>query len=133
MNLSAVAVLPADDTLLTGPLETAGDVHFTLCNPPFFDSEDPTEGEQARARRPPPPGAPSGLREEVSCPGGERAFVGRMIAESVTLRDRCRYGPDWGRQLRTGSGYTESAAVSVHAIFFLHCRAFPAFVLNSKR
>ncbi|XP_037071657.1 RNA N6-adenosine-methyltransferase mettl16-like [Pollicipes pollicipes] len=73
-----VQVLEADASLVTGPLQSAGPVHFTLCNPPFFDSESPAEGGEARARRP------------VACPGGERAFVGRLIAESPQLADRCR-------------------------------------------
>ncbi|KAF0302207.1 U6 small nuclear RNA (adenine-(43)-N(6))-methyltransferase [Amphibalanus amphitrite] len=84
-----VKVLEADDTLLTGPLRAAGPVHFTLCNPPFFDS-DPADPEAPAPRRPPPPAASTGVLHEVSCPGGERAFVTQMIKESAALADRCR-------------------------------------------
>ncbi|XP_043194380.1 RNA N6-adenosine-methyltransferase mettl16-like [Amphibalanus amphitrite] len=84
-----VKVLEADGTLLTGPLRAAGPVHFTLCNPPFFDS-DPADPEAPAPRRPPPPAASTGVLHEVSCPGGERAFVTQMIKESAALADRCR-------------------------------------------
>ena len=86
---AVLPVLEADDTLLTGPLRSAGPVHFTLCNPPFFDS-DPADPEAPPPRRPPPPAAATGVLHEVSCPGGERAFVTKMIEESAALTDRCR-------------------------------------------
>ncbi|GMK58629.1 hypothetical protein CspeluHIS016_0600710 [Cutaneotrichosporon spelunceum] len=56
---------------------------FTMCNPPFFAS--PGEVLASRALKGPAPGAPTAAVNEEVTRGGEEAFVGAMVAESVAL------------------------------------------------
>ncbi|WVR05733.1 hypothetical protein IAU60_002758 [Kwoniella sp. DSM 27419] len=61
---------------------------FTLCNPPFFGSEEELqEGQQGKARG--AHAAPTAAQNELITPGGEVAFVGRMIEESIGMKERC--------------------------------------------
>ncbi len=67
--------------------------HLTLCNPPFHASaEQAAEGTQRKWRN--LGKTPSrdlnfgGQNAELWCPGGERAFVGNMIKESVQFKDK---------------------------------------------
>ncbi|KFY57897.1 hypothetical protein V497_05154 [Pseudogymnoascus sp. VKM F-4516 (FW-969)] len=76
-------LLPLDDL----GLDT---IDFTLTNPPFFTSPADLLASSALKSRPPSSvctGAPS----EMVTPGGETAFVARMIAESVPLGQRVRW------------------------------------------
>ncbi|RLN25873.1 hypothetical protein BBJ28_00000858, partial [Nothophytophthora sp. Chile5] len=54
--------------------------HFVMCNPPFFD--DMKEADTN------PDAACMGSANEMVFPGGDVAFIGSMITESVELRDR---------------------------------------------
>lgn len=56
---------------------------FCMTNPPFFESI-----EQAGLN---PQTAHMGTAEEMVCPGGEAAFVGAMVADSLLLRDRIHW------------------------------------------
>ncbi|PNG99265.1 Ribosomal RNA large subunit methyltransferase F, partial [Tetrabaena socialis] len=56
---------------------------FSMCNPPFFESM------QEAAQN--PNTAFGGTAAEMVCPGGELAFVLRMLAESEALRDRVHW------------------------------------------
>lgn len=56
---------------------------FCMCNPPFFESI-----EAAGLN---PKTAFGGTQEEMVCSGGEQAFVGRIIEDSVSLKHSFRY------------------------------------------
>lgn len=61
--------------------------HATMCNPPFFaDSAEMSSNLEAKAA--PPNAVCSGSANEMVTPGGESAFVARMIEESLVLKDR---------------------------------------------
>ena len=51
---------------------------FTMCNPPFFESMEEAGQNPATAF--------SGTAVEMVCPGGELAFVTRMVADSLQLK-----------------------------------------------
>lgn len=56
---------------------------FCMCNPPFFESM-----EEAGLN---PKTACGGTPEEMVCPGGEKAFIYRLIDDSVKLKQSFRY------------------------------------------
>ena len=81
-----------------------------MCNPPFYASkEEATHSSAAKALLPsavrffhrsrlqavlrPSSQICTGADVEMITPGGEEAFVGRMVNESITLGERCRYVP----------------------------------------
>ena len=65
-------------------------IDFTICNPPFYSStSDLLSSAAAKAR--PPHSACTGADVEMVTPGGEIAFVSRMIDESKGLKDRCQW------------------------------------------
>jgi 23S rRNA (adenine1618-N6)-methyltransferase len=74
------------------PLNDIGlrNIDFTMCNPPFYAS-DSEMLESAKAKSRPPRSACTGAEVEMVTPGGEVAFVSRMIDESVVLRDRVQW------------------------------------------
>ena len=51
---------------------------FTMCNPPFFESMEEAGQNPATAF--------SGTAAEMVCPGGELAFVTRMVTDSLQLK-----------------------------------------------
>lgn len=55
---------------------------FCMCNPPFFESIE----EAGRN----PKTSCGGTYEEMVCPGGERAFISRIIDDSVMLKQSFR-------------------------------------------
>nr|XP_018999717.1 uncharacterized protein I203_07602 [Kwoniella mangroviensis CBS 8507]OCF63178.1 hypothetical protein I203_07602 [Kwoniella mangroviensis CBS 8507] len=63
---------------------------LTICNPPFFGSEEEIregqEGKELGAHA-----APTAANNELITPGGEVAFVGKMIEESLKIGERCRW------------------------------------------
>ncbi|RHY40572.1 hypothetical protein DYB34_002749, partial [Aphanomyces astaci] len=60
-----------------------GPVLFTMCNPPFFDSIDQADTN--------PRTACTGSASEMTTPGGEVAFVTRMIQDSLLLTSQVRW------------------------------------------
>lgn len=69
---------------ILGPaLQPGESFAFCMCNPPFFESLD-----QAGLN---PHTAHGGTAEEMVCPGGEAAFVGAMVADSLELRHRVHW------------------------------------------
>lgn len=69
-------------------LETS--IDFTMCNPPFYASTADLLASAAAKSRP-PHSACTGADIEMVTPGGEVAFVSRMIDESKILKDRCQW------------------------------------------
>ncbi|KAF4526319.1 hypothetical protein B566_EDAN015472 [Ephemera danica] len=85
-NLISVKRVAATQLLL-GVVDDNVTYHFSMCNPPFFSSEDERDS-MSKSRSPsrtPPSNAPSGSVGEVVVQGGEVAFVMRMINESKQL------------------------------------------------
>ncbi len=88
--------------------------HFTMCNPPFFDS--PAAAGAAAARKweklGKPPADPSSLNfggqsNELWTQGGEPAFLRRMIRESVAFGQQV----GWFTTLVSKKGYLKIAEV----------------------
>ncbi|KAB5523824.1 hypothetical protein GE09DRAFT_1152708 [Coniochaeta sp. 2T2.1] len=74
------------------PLDECGvdRVDFTMTNPPFYESEaDLTRSAAKKAR--PPSSACTGAPVEMVVEGGEAAFVGRLLQESLLFRDRVQW------------------------------------------
>ncbi|KAK4284838.1 hypothetical protein QN277_001618 [Acacia crassicarpa] len=69
--------------ILLGVVRDDEKFDFCMCNPPFFESL-----EEAGLN---PKTACGGSREEMVCPGGERAFITRIIEDSAALGHSFRW------------------------------------------
>jgi 23S rRNA (adenine1618-N6)-methyltransferase len=69
---------------------TANSIDFSMCNPPFYESKADMLSSAASKQRPPFT-ACTGSEIEMVTPGGEIAFVSRMIADSLILQDRVQW------------------------------------------
>lgn len=69
--------------VLLGVIKDGERFDFCMCNPPFFESL-----EEAGLN---PKTACGGTQEEMVCPGGEQAFITRVIEDSVVLKQSFRY------------------------------------------
>ncbi|XP_011862229.1 PREDICTED: methyltransferase-like protein 16 homolog [Vollenhovia emeryi] len=76
------------DRIFKDVVRDGEDYDFSMCNPPFFESED--AGFERIAKALPPRNAPTGSDGELKIKGGEVGFVTRMIEESVEVGDRIR-------------------------------------------
>lgn len=63
---------------------------FTVCNPPFYSSSADLMAS-ASAKSHPPYSACTGAAVEMVTPGGEVAFVTRMIKDSLVLKTKCQW------------------------------------------
>jgi 23S rRNA (adenine1618-N6)-methyltransferase len=61
-----------------------------MCNPPFYESKEEMIASAASKQRAPFT-ACTGAENEMVTPGGEVAFVSRMIDESIVLHDRVQW------------------------------------------
>lgn len=86
----------------TGVLKADEVFDLTICNPPFHSSLAEAHagtqrklhnlGKQPRGKREAAPVLNFGGQDaELWCPGGEAAFVGRMITESAEIPQHCRW------------------------------------------
>lgn len=66
------------------------DVAFVMTNPPFYKSAEELD-ERAAAKSLPPRTACTGAPVEMVTDGGEVAFVGRILDESLVLRGRVQW------------------------------------------
>jgi len=66
--------------VLTPAIQEGEAFTFTMCNPPFFESIEEAGQNPATAF--------SGTATEMACPGGELAFVTRMVTDSLQLKVR---------------------------------------------
>ncbi|KAK1925018.1 hypothetical protein DB88DRAFT_525720 [Papiliotrema laurentii] len=65
-------------------------VDLVMCNPPFYASlQELEEGMERKTKG--PFAAPTASNNELITRGGEVAFVGQMITESLRLMDQCRW------------------------------------------
>ncbi|KAK4142582.1 uncharacterized protein C8A04DRAFT_38226 [Dichotomopilus funicola] len=80
---------PADPLI---PLDDAGvqSIDFTMMNPPFYTSEDDMLSSANKKSRP-PMSACTGAPVEMVCEGGEVAHVGRLLRESLVLREKVQW------------------------------------------
>ncbi|KAJ3740357.1 S-adenosyl-L-methionine dependent methyltransferase [Lentinula detonsa] len=63
---------------------------FSMCNPPFYSSlQDVTQSAEAKENG--PNAVCTGAEVEMITSGGESAFVGKMVIESLSIRERCRW------------------------------------------
>ena len=69
----------ARDRVLRGVVRDGETFTFCMCNPPFFETMD----EAGRN----PNTACGGAATEMVCPGGEEAFVKRIFADSLAMKD----------------------------------------------
>ncbi|KAF3918591.1 hypothetical protein AA313_de0201915 [Arthrobotrys entomopaga] len=70
--------------------ESAESIDFTMCNPPFYSSVNDMMSS-AKLKSVPPLSACTGSTTEMVTEGGEVAFVGRIIDESLKLREKVRW------------------------------------------
>ncbi|KAF3942232.1 hypothetical protein ABW19_dt0201112 [Dactylella cylindrospora] len=63
---------------------------FTMCNPPFYSSINDMMSS-AKKKAVPPLSACTGSTGEMVVDGGEVAFVGKMVDESVHLKEKIRW------------------------------------------
>ena len=56
---------------------------FTMCNPPFYDEDEYKEQLENDSEA-------AGRRHEMTCSGGEMAFVDKMISESILLSNKVK-------------------------------------------
>lgn len=69
--------------ILLGVVRDDEKFDFCMCNPPFFESL-----EEAGLN---PKTSCGGTSEEMVCPGGEKAFITRIIEDSIELKHHFRY------------------------------------------
>ncbi|KAF8823648.1 hypothetical protein HHX47_DHR9000451 [Lentinula edodes] len=63
---------------------------FTMCNPPFYSSlQEVLQSAEAKQYR--PNAVCTGAEIEMITSGGESAFVGKMVIESLDIRERCKW------------------------------------------
>jgi len=74
------------------PIDDAGiqTIDFVMMNPPFYSSEEDMLSSASKKARP-PMSACTGAPVEMVCEGGEVAHVGRLLRESLVLRDRIQW------------------------------------------
>nr|CAG4649257.1 EOG090X04JL [Scapholeberis mucronata]SVE93559.1 EOG090X04JL [Scapholeberis mucronata] len=76
------------ESMLSGNIDTNLQYDFTMCNPPFFDSDNPSPKSRSEKRPLPmcPRSGGSASASEIAVKGGEVQFVKRLIAESQELK-----------------------------------------------
>ncbi|KAL4905167.1 hypothetical protein BDW74DRAFT_185245 [Aspergillus multicolor] len=85
-RIRIVKTSPDDDLISLSTLGVER-LDFTMCNPPFYASQDEMVASAEEKDRL-PFSACTGAEVEMVTPGGEVSFVARMITESITLRDK---------------------------------------------
>ncbi|KAI0687801.1 S-adenosyl-L-methionine dependent methyltransferase [Cerioporus squamosus] len=88
----SISVVQADcDGPILAPLaQSDGPYDFTMCNPPFYASREEVI-QSAESKEFGPNAVCTGADVEMITHGGEATFVGKMVQESLHLRDRCRW------------------------------------------
>lgn len=96
-RIRVVTRSPDDPLVFTGD-DPSSSLDFTMCNPPFYASTDEMTASASAKKQPPHSactGAPVEMvyaaRDDDDVPGGEIAFVGRILDESAALQDRVRW------------------------------------------
>ncbi|KAK1765851.1 putative DUF890 domain-protein [Phialemonium atrogriseum] len=105
-RIRIVARKPSDSLI---PLDDLGlgSIDFVMTNPPFYLSEDEMISSAKQKARP-PHSACTGAPVEMVCEGGEVAFVGRILAESLVLRDRVQWYTSMFGKVSSAEAFVES-------------------------
>ncbi|KAG5642018.1 hypothetical protein DXG03_003791 [Asterophora parasitica] len=77
------------------------EIQFTMCNPPFYSSAEDVAQSEARKELG-AYGVCTGAPVEMITPGGEAAFVGAMVRESVRVREASGFADPDDKQGKTG-------------------------------
>ncbi|KAI5457102.1 hypothetical protein BGZ63DRAFT_83174 [Mariannaea sp. PMI_226] len=87
-----IKVVPRKPTDSLIPLEDLNidSIDFTMNNPPFYKSEEEMTQSAAQKNRP-PSSACTGAKVEMVTDGGEVGFIGRILQESLILRERVQW------------------------------------------
>jgi 23S rRNA (adenine1618-N6)-methyltransferase len=117
-------------TLIGGLKETAdrNSIDFVMTNPPFYASEADML-ESAKKKQRPPFSACTGGAMEMITPGGEVAFVSKLVEESTSVESRDRI--QWFTSML---GKLTSVSIVVEQLRERHCTnyAVTEFVQGSK-
>ncbi|KAL7412224.1 ribosomal RNA large subunit methyltransferase F-like protein [Mrakia frigida] len=89
-KIKLVKTTKADPIFLPFRLDPDASFDFTMCNPPFYSSEAEIL-ELASNKMFTPHAVCTGAETEMITPGGEVAFVKRMVEESLAFGGRCRW------------------------------------------
>ena len=80
--------------MLVGNLDLNTQYDFTMCNPPFFDSDN-NNGPKSRTSNRTEPTCPksggSNAASEIAVKGGEVQFVQKLLQESKDIKSAVRY------------------------------------------
>ena len=79
----------ATTPLIPEQIRNVDKVDFLMVNPPFYTSKAEMISS-AKAKKRPPNSACTGSESEMICPGGEVAFVGRLVDESQCIQNKRR-------------------------------------------
>lgn len=77
------------DELFKVVLYISEEIHFSMCNPPFYDDFEETPVNRTGGRDM-PRSSNTGTGKEIRVEGSEVSFVIRMIDESLVLKDRIK-------------------------------------------
>jgi 23S rRNA (adenine1618-N6)-methyltransferase len=117
-------------TLIGGLKETAdlNSIDFVMTNPPFYASEADMLESAKRKQRPPFSACTGGAMEMIT-PGGEVAFVSKLVEESTGVESRDRI--QWFTSML---GKLTSVSIVVEQLREIHCTnyAVTEFVQGSK-
>lgn len=89
-RITVVARKKTDPLVCVDVIADSTQVGFVMTNPPFYESEEEL-WTLAKKKSRPPYSACTGAPVEMVCEGGEVAFVGRILMESLQLRDRVQW------------------------------------------
>ena len=86
-----LALSPTPESPLV-PLDTLKieELDFVMTNPPFYSSHEDMLASYT-GKDAPPSAVCTGADNEMICTGGDSAFVSRILAESLVLRDRVQW------------------------------------------
>lgn len=92
-NVSLVKVSP--ESMLLGNINLDLQYDFTMCNPPFFDSDLLGAPAKSRTDKRPEPTCPksggSKSTSEIAVKGGEVQFIQKLVKESQDMKSAIRY------------------------------------------
>ncbi|KAL2811660.1 hypothetical protein BJX63DRAFT_433170 [Aspergillus granulosus] len=89
-RIHVVKTNPSDSLFSLDRIPGIERLDFTMCNPPFYSSQEEMV-TSAEGKERPPFSACTGAEIEMVTPGGEISFVSRMIDESLQLREKIQW------------------------------------------
>ncbi|KAK2745665.1 hypothetical protein FQN57_003561 [Myotisia sp. PD_48] len=89
-RIRIIDVTPQDSLIPLGTKIPLNSLDFTMCNPPFYESQDEMS-KSAKEKQEPPLSACTGAPVEMVTPGGEVAFITRMIQDSCRLGEAVQW------------------------------------------